>query len=126
MIPAEARSQRQQHVACRADDLPAGSRRLVTIAGRKIGLFNVDGRYYALLNRCPHGGAPLCLGTVSGLSHAAAPGVGIEWSREGEILRCPWHGWEFELATGATITEPTLRVKTFPVRVEHGLVVVEV
>jgi nitrite reductase (NADH) small subunit len=50
----------------------------------------------------------------------------VQWSRDGEILRCPWHGWEFELATGATITKPTLRVKTFPVLVEHGQLVVEV
>lgn len=117
---------KKRYVICEAHDLPPGSRRLVTIGGRAIGVFNVDGRYYALLNRCPHGGAPLCLGTISGLSNASAPGIDVQWTRDGEILRCPWHGWEFELATGATITEPTLRVKTFLVLVEHGHVVVEV
>jgi nitrite reductase/ring-hydroxylating ferredoxin subunit len=56
---------------------------------------------------------------------ADAPGAELRRVRDGEILRCPWHGWEFEIATGKTVTKPVVRVKTFPARVEDGRVVVE-
>ena len=44
---------------------------------------------------------------------------------DGEIVRCPWHGWEYEIATGETVTEPVIRVKTFPVVVDDGDLMVE-
>jgi 3-phenylpropionate/trans-cinnamate dioxygenase ferredoxin subunit len=47
------------------------------------------------------------------------------WSREGEIVRCPWHGFEFDIATGRSITDPPLQARTFAVTVEDGLVVVD-
>ena len=50
----------------RADDIPPGSRKIVRIAGRSIGVFNVDGAFYAIRNRCPHQGAPLCEGKLWG------------------------------------------------------------
>jgi 3-phenylpropionate/trans-cinnamate dioxygenase ferredoxin subunit len=118
---AEAR-----HDVCGAEELPPGACKIVEVGGRSIGVFNVNGEYRALLNLCPHGGAPLCRGTVTGMSSAAEPGIAVEWVREGEILRCPWHGWEYEIETGRTVTEPALRVKTFPVEVENGRVMVAV
>jgi 3-phenylpropionate/trans-cinnamate dioxygenase ferredoxin subunit len=121
-----AAATKMRYQVCPIDELPDGARRLITAGGRSIGVFNSGGRYYALLNRCPHGGAPLCLGTVSGMSRADRPGLDVDWGRDGEILRCPWHGWEFELATGKTVTAPTLRVKSFPVTVADGSIVVEV
>src|SRR5439155_21585233 len=83
------------HAVCGLAELPAGQRRIVEVEGRSIGVFNVHGSLYALPNVCPHQGAPLCLGLVTGLMRPSAPGV-FEWTREGEILRCPWHGWEFD------------------------------
>jgi hypothetical protein len=44
--------------------------------------------------------------------------------REGEIIRCPWHMWEFEIATGRCLVDPKARVKTYPVVIEEGQVVV--
>lgn len=105
------------------DEIPPGSRRLVDAGRYGIGVFNVGGRFRAYLNSCPHAGAPLCLGRVTGLPRGTAPGAPVEWARDGEILRCPWHGWEFDLTTGETVTEPTVRAKRFPVRVEDGRVV---
>jgi nitrite reductase (NADH) small subunit len=111
---------------CAVEELPPGTSRIVEAGGRSIGVFNVNGRLHGLLNRCPHGGAPLCRGLVTGMSSGDGPGSPVTWDREGEIVRCPWHGWEYEIATGETVTKPTLRVKTFQVRVEAGRVVLEV
>jgi 3-phenylpropionate/trans-cinnamate dioxygenase ferredoxin subunit len=107
-----------------------GERRIVTpFRGRAgIGVFNVDGTFHAVRNLCPHKRGPLCTGRVSGRVVADAPpssgaaGLGIE--QEGAILRCPWHLWEFEIATGRCLVEPRVRAKTYPVAVEQGQVVV--
>ena len=131
------------HVVAAAVELPPGTRRIIEVEGRSIGVFNVDGRYYALRNACPHQGAPLCLGSIGGTMVESRPGE-YRWEREGEILRCPWHGWEFDLTDGKSVFNPhrtrvrsyrvSVRnsehadpsVETFPVSVEAGVVVVDV
>ena len=106
-----------QFVVCKVSELPPSSRRIVRVNGREIGVFNVKGLYYALRNLCPHQGAPLCLGELTGLAVSDEPGE-IEWMRAGEILRCPWHGWEFDILNGRTIFKSKARVKTYDVRIE--------
>ena len=108
----------RRHVVCRVEELPPGQRRIVDVGGRTIGVFNVNGSYYALLNRCPHKAAPLCLGVLKGLVLGPEP-YRYEIEREGEILRCPWHGWEFDVTNGRSIYNPhRVRVKSYDVRVE--------
>lgn len=103
---------------CYADEIPAGARRIVDIAGRSVGIFNIDDRYYAVRNSCPHKGAPLCRGAVDGFVTGSKPGE-FEFERLGEILRCPWHGWEFELKTGESVFNPhKVWVRSYPVSVE--------
>ncbi|MGH6989321.1 MAG: Rieske (2Fe-2S) protein, partial [Stellaceae bacterium] len=85
----------EHHAVATIDEIPPGTHKLFTIRGREIGIFNVKGDYYALLNRCPHAGASLCLGRVGGLVLSDGPGE-YEILRQGEILRCPWHGWEYD------------------------------
>jgi 3-phenylpropionate/trans-cinnamate dioxygenase ferredoxin subunit len=115
-MPSETEGSR--HVVARVADIPPGERLIVDIAGRSIGVFNVDGRFYAVRNSCPHQGGQLCLGRTVGLAMAERPGE-IVYTREGEILRCPWHGWEFDLATGSSVFDPTrTRVRSYPVEVE--------
>jgi nitrite reductase/ring-hydroxylating ferredoxin subunit len=115
---------------CPAGELPPGSRRLVVpFRGRAgIGVFNVAGRYFALRNLCPHKTGPLCTGKLTGRVVATGPpsagDAGIEVEREGEVIRCPWHLWEFDIETGHCLVDPSFRVKTYPVRVEEGEVVV--
>ena len=109
-----------RHVIGRAAEIPPGERKLVEVAGREIGVFNVKGAFYALANRCPHGGGSLCEGFVTGLSIAPRPGH-YELIREGEFLRCPLHGWEFEITTGQSYCDPkNTRLRTFNASVEPG------
>ena len=102
------------------EEIPVGGRKIVEVAGRSIGVFNVAGRFYALRNRCPHQGGPLCLGVVSGFVEADTPGT-YRLSRQGEILRCPWHNWEFDIVTGRSWFDPArVRVRSYEVAVIAG------
>lgn len=109
-----------KHVVGTVNEIGPGQRKIVEIGGISIGVFNVKGSYHALRNRCPHQGAPLCLGSVKGTALPSAPGEYV-WAREGEILRCPWHGWEFDILTGRSIFNPhRVRVKSYEVTVESA------
>jgi len=103
-------------------EIPPGSRRIVTVARRSIGVFNVSGRFYAIKNVCPHQGAPLCEGQVTGTTRTlwTSEGPRLEWCREGEIIRCPWHGWEFDLTNGDTVFTSRNRVRAYAVSVESA------
>jgi nitrite reductase/ring-hydroxylating ferredoxin subunit len=107
------------------DEIAPGERRILPLGRFGIGVFNLGGQFYALNNYCPHAGAPVCAGRVTGTTRSVGE-YEVVWEREGEILRCPWHGWEFSIPTGKTIVDPTRSIKTYPVRVDDGLVIVEV
>ncbi len=118
-----AETRHRRHRVCRADELTPGERRIVELEGRSIGVFNVDGRFYALHNRCPHSGGALCEGPVTGTAKAT-PDFRYEYDRPGELVRCAWHGWEFEIATGRCLVDPKVRARTYDVEVEDGRVYV--
>lgn len=111
-----------RHPVARVDELPPGARKIVELEGRSVGVFNVNGQIVAVLNLCPHEFAPVCVGRVSGTTLPSPPGQ-FEWGREGEILYCPWHGWEFDLLTGACLTDRR-RLQHFEVTVDAGVVYV--
>ena len=114
-----------RHVVAPLREFPPGSRKLVTIEGRPIAVFNIQGELFALLNRCPHQGGSLVDGRLIGLVEAPEPG-NYCYSRPGEILRCPWHGWEFDVRTGKSWCEPSrIRTKAYEVAVEPGSQLVE-
>jgi nitrite reductase/ring-hydroxylating ferredoxin subunit len=106
-----------KHVVARVGDIPDGGRLLVTVRGRSIGIFNVGGEYYALLNRCPHMGAELCRGSLVGRLEAKAPGE-LAYDPGSVMVQCPWHGWEYDVRTGESYFDS--RVRPYPVAVEDG------
>ena len=107
-----------KYVVATVDEIPPGQRKMVEVAGRSIGVFNVGGEFFALRNRCPHQGGPLCLGPLGGFVSSSGPGE-YTYSRQGEILRCPWHGWEFDIRTGQSWFDPAgVRVRRYAVTVE--------
>ena len=106
-------------VVARAAEIGPGERKLVEIGGRSIGVFNIGGEYFALRNRCPHQGGPLCAGLQFAPLRAKTPGE-YERGRDGEVIRCPWHGWEFEIRTGRSWFDPQrTRVRSYPAAVSE-------
>jgi len=114
-----------RHVVARVTEIPPGGRKLVTIGRRDIVVFNLDGEYFALSNQCPHRGASLVEGKLVGLVESGEPGC-YRYSRAGEIVRCPWHGWEFDIRTGRSWCDPRrMRLMQYAVSVEPGARLVE-
>jgi len=114
-----------KHVVAAAGDIPPGSRKLVEVNGRAVVVFNLDGEFFALNNRCPHKGGSLCEGVTTGLVLSDEPGT-YDYSRKGEIIRCPWHSWEFDIRTGQSWCDPgKVKTRQYPVSVEPGTRLVE-
>ncbi len=109
-----------RHVVAAAGEIAPGGRKLVTLNGREIGIFNHDGEDFALLNRYPHQGGALCEGTLVGVVTSKEPGR-FDYSRPGEFLKCKWHGWAYDIRTGQSWCDPNdTKVKSYEVTVEPG------
>jgi nitrite reductase/ring-hydroxylating ferredoxin subunit len=105
-------------VVARLSEFPDNSRKIVRVGGREIGVFRVGERFFAVRNRCPHQGGPLCVGRVYPLVVADAPGeIRLE---ETMLVSCPWHGWQYDMVTGKSYVPGDPNVRSFDVRVEHG------
>lgn len=98
-----------------------GGHRVVQVEGREIVIYRVNGELYALHNYCPHQGAPICAGLVSGTTKPSNV-YEYEFERQGEIVRCPWHGWEFDIKTGKSLFSDKVRVKRYEVDIRDGKV----
>lgn len=92
-----------------AADVPPGTALQVEVRGWKIAVANVDGRWFAIDNVCPHMGGPLAQGPL-----------------QGEVLVCPWHAWRFDVRTGCAVANPDVTVYRFNVKVDAGRCWVEV
>lgn len=106
------------------EELERAGHLVARIGGREVGavLDRATNTPVAIRNRCPHHGAPLCLGTVRTRIGGEPGRYELESSR---VLRCPWHGWEFDLETGICRDEPSLRAAVYSVSVTGGRVLVE-
>jgi nitrite reductase (NADH) small subunit len=91
----------------RLDDLDGRDRTLVHVGAAEIALFRVDDRVYAINNRCPHRSGPLIRGFLEA----------------GPAVRCPMHGWRYDLATGTS--DRPARATVYPVRIESGEISVQ-
>ena len=119
----------KKHRVCAAEEIPPGARKIAQIGSRSVGVFNVGGEFYAMLNLCPHKAANLCEGTVCGTNlptEMKKDGYRYEYGMEGEIIRCARHGWEFNIRTGESLIGGGVRAKTYPVEVSGGEVFVVV
>lgn len=109
-------------VVAALDEFAAGARVIVRVERAskttlEIGVFNVGGVLVAYRNVCPHAGAPVCQGTVCGTTLAGEVGE-FTLVRQGEIVRCPWHGWEFDLLDGKQLVDPKMKLKSYAIGAE--------
>jgi nitrite reductase/ring-hydroxylating ferredoxin subunit len=114
-----------KYVVASADEIGAGARKLVEVRGRRIVIFNLAGEFFAMSDRCPHQGGPLSKGITTGFVESRSPGEYC-YSRVGEVIRCPWHAWEYDIRTGKSWCDPRrVQVRNFKVDVEPGARLVE-
>ena len=108
-----------KYVVASAGDIAPGGRKLVEVRGRKLVVFNLDGEFFALSDRCPHQGGPLSKGNLTGFVSSPAPGEYC-YSRKGEVIRCPWHAWEYDIRTGKSWCDPRrVQVRNFKIGRAH-------
>ena len=104
-------------------DFPPGTRLEVKVGSVTIAVFNIDGEYFAIYGRCPHQFAPLSRGRLQGTVICNESTCWeTEWAYDGEIVVCPGHAMEFHVKTGQAIGHG-LKLRTYPVTVEAGQVV---
>jgi nitrite reductase/ring-hydroxylating ferredoxin subunit len=89
-------------------DIPEDEGRTIAAGGKTLALFNRGGTFYAIDNTCAHRGGPLGEGEL-----------------DGTTVICPWHGWRYDITTGAAAINPAIRVPCYPVKVEGTSVLVE-
>ena len=92
----------------KVDQIPVGEGKEFTINGRIVALFNVAGEFQAIDGICAHAGGPLGEGVLSGC-----------------IVTCPWHGWQYDVHSGAMCLNDQIRQESFPVKIEDNAVLVE-
>lgn len=108
-----------------ASKIGQGEKKIFDNGEITFGVFNIAGKFYAIKNVCPHAGAPLCMGHIQ-TTHRPGEVGEFNPAFEGRILRCPWHGWEFDIVTGKGLYDRSGRVATYPCEVdENGNVVVK-
>ncbi len=86
--------------AAKKDEIPDGSIREFQVNGTTMAVANVDGKFYAINNTCLHRGGPLGQGEL-----------------EGNVVTCPWHGWQYDVTTGKVTMNPAVGVQAYTVEV---------
>ena len=93
----------------KTSEIPPGTGKVVEVGGKQLAIFNCEGTFYAVDNTCKHQGGPLGEGTLAG-----------------KTVTCPWHGWEYDVTTGACQADASIKVKTFDVQVEGDDILVSI
>jgi nitrite reductase/ring-hydroxylating ferredoxin subunit len=96
---------RMKVVVGKVSDFENGGRKIIDVNGKSIGIFRINDRFYALRNRCPHQFGPLCIGTLAQRAISDGPGD-VRMDDGPPLIACPWHGWEYDLATGQSFMGP--------------------
>lgn len=99
----------QRHPVAPLDSFPPGSKRAFNIAGRRVAVFNVEGKLHAIDDVCPHAGASLAAGPL-----------------RGAIITCPWHSIGFDVTNGSSCLKGVDALQSFPVFVNENQIEVEV
>lgn len=112
-----------RHAVAAAGEIADGACKIVKVPGFgkeiEIGVFRVGTEYFAYRNVCPHAGAPVCEGKICGTTLPSEV-YQYEYSEEKKVLRCPWHGWEFDLKTGKHLVDERMKLRAYNVEADAG------
>lgn len=118
------------HIVAKVGDIDEGERIIVQLEGREIAIFNRGGEYKAYVNWCAHQGGPACEGHIDGTIDMTFDKDTLEtdfnWVSEGDVIACPWHGWEFDLNTGECLSRRGVGLPTYPVKVDNSDIIVSI
>ena len=95
--------------AAKKDEIPADTGKCVEIKGKEVALFKIGGKVYAINHVCAHQGGPLAEGGL-----------------DGNVVTCPWHGWQYDVTTGVCTFNDSIKQETFKVKEEGEDIFVEV
>ena len=113
------------HYVTEVDALGDGERAIVGVKGREVAVFSIDGELHAVGSHCPHMGGPCAEGLLSGTFGADEDGR-MTYERDGQILSCPWHGWEFDVLSGEHLGHSKRRLMKYDVVTEDGKIYLDV
>jgi len=127
-LESNKRNERRRWSVARVEEFSELSPHFVEANGTKIGVYVFKGRYFAYRNSCPHQGGPSVEGEITGNVEMEIMPNGrrrIHESGERMNLVCPWHGIEYDLESGLCRSDSRMRLKSYKVLVEDGVVMVE-
>lgn len=108
---------KKKYFACTVKEFEEEGRIIVQMNKLEVGIFKVSNHFYAWINICPHGAAPICEGSICG-TRLPSLVYHYQYGKEQEVIRCPWHGWEFDLKTGKHLANQKAKLKEVEVKVE--------
>jgi nitrite reductase/ring-hydroxylating ferredoxin subunit len=118
------RSATRHRIAATAELSEEGKRVIADVDGQEVAVFNYGGEYHAVANYCVHQAGPLCEGELTGDMVLGEDGWSWDYTDEEKYVRCPWHGWVFDITTGENTDDSRYRVPTYDVEVEDGTIYV--
>jgi len=111
-------------VAAEADVIE-GTPHVLRLNGREVLLVRWRKEVFAVRNICPHQSLPIAIGRVHSALHADKPAGVVDVLDEEPLIQCPVHAWNYELRSGKCTVDPRLRIKTYPVTVKQGRILIE-
>ena len=114
---------------CKVEEVEHGEGKVVKVKGVEVGIFNIDGEFYALLNSCCHQRGPVCTGDIRKRVGGDVPPLGKlpeEYFTEDYVVICPWHGWAYDIKPGEHAGDPDIRIPTYKIVVEEQTVYLDV
>jgi nitrite reductase/ring-hydroxylating ferredoxin subunit len=133
VVPARAlklgrKEAMKEVVIGRVDDFPDPGRKVIEVDGVAVGVFRRNGTFTAWENVCPHMGGPVCRGKIiARVEERIAEdktSLGFAFSEDRVNVACPWHGYEFDIATGRHQGNPRMRLLSVKVAVVDGDLIV--
>ena len=93
----------KEYVIGKIDDIPEGKGRAFKAGRVTVAVFRANGKVFAMNNRCVHKGASMCEGEITD---------------GGKVVRCPWHNWAFDLASGTHCYDANEKIRTYEVKMD--------